>query len=157
MISHSSSFSGPPFSRIAVGDADLADVVQARGERQLGERRLVELEPLAELAGELHHVLGVLPRVVVAHVDRLGERLDAGADGQLEVLAHLGLLERHRAEVGEPAQRVELVAPEARARDRSCRPRSRRAPRRRSGSAPSRRARVARARARSSRGSRGSR
>ena len=103
----------PGLQQDRVGDADLADVVQARGEGELRERRLVQFEPLAELAGQLHHVLGVVPRVVVAHVDRLGERLDAGADGQLEVLAHLRLLERHRAHVGEPSQRVELVAAKA--------------------------------------------
>ena len=111
-----------------VGNADLAGVVQARGERDLGERSLVEAQLLRDPRGEPHDALRVLPRVAVVKVDRGREGLDARGVRDLEALVHVALLERDRAEVGEPRQKLDVGVVEGRRIRLRARPRARRAP-----------------------------
>ena len=65
--------SGPSFSRIGVGDADLADVVHRRGDFEHVHRLRAEAEVLADQRRVLRHARQVIAGVLVAELAGLGE------------------------------------------------------------------------------------
>ena len=85
MISHSSASSLPGFSRIAVGDADLADVVHRACDAQpfgvLRRHARLQRQQLADAADALDVQAGLL----VAELGRLGEAVDRIELGLLEL------------------------------------------------------------------------
>jgi len=83
-----------------VGDGDLADVVQQEAELDLG----VIGQPRAHGARDLQavggHALGVLARVGVARLDRVGQRPDRRDVGLAQLLRARALLLEGLAQVG---------------------------------------------------------
>ena len=62
-----------------VGHADLAEVVQVRGDAQVLQLVAGDADAAGDLLAERHDRAAVLARVAVAQVQQRGERLDAGA------------------------------------------------------------------------------
>ena len=140
-ISNSSAVSGPGRRRISDGIADLADVVEERTELEALDR--VAVEPSrgrpAATVGDPPRVRG---RVLVARLERVGERGDGRDEGALETRRVLGALDRKLRLMCEPDEQAkcrsseDAVAELRRTRRRDC-PRAGEAPPR-SGSGPHR-------------------
>ena len=88
-----------------VGDADLAEVVQARGHLQLVDPLGREAHPHRQRVAELDDLLGVATGVAVAQGEQLGQRADAGVDHLGDDRRAAGVLPAERRERGEVAER----------------------------------------------------
>ena len=110
MISaYSSSVSRLGLEQDRVRDGDLADVVQQEAELDLRGRRELDAHRARELEAVGGHPLGVLVRVGVARLDRVGERAHGRAVGAAQPLRVGALGLEDLAQVGRVALELPLA------------------------------------------------
>ena len=89
-----------------VGHADLAEVVQARGDLELADSHQRQLQVTGDRIAERDDLLSMAARVAVAKVQQLGERADARLEHALDRGGALGVAPAQTRQGGKAVERV---------------------------------------------------